>query len=337
MASALLKTAPPIAGVFPGVVFVMDNTHNRGGYFCIYRADLDHPTIRKSNEHRDLWMLINDLAAWGDSKSSHENKEIILRRGQLTVGRKQLAELLNNIVDKPRKPAISEHKARRMLQDFERAGLVLLHSAADNTLITILTPTERNALAQQTAQQTAQPNEQQIAQPKNGANHCTATDAKNDVGNFAQPNANKLHSKTHNELHTLKEIKENKEYISPLSVGELFEIFWKFYPYKVGRKKAEKEFYRVMGDGVVDAATILAALHDQIEAGRWKGKEQRYRKTPEKWISEWRWEDDPDAFKGEEEEAAPPMRRYMLDEDGNLWPAEECFFDEFGKVRHKNI
>ena len=157
-------------------------------------------------------------------------------------------------------------------------------------------------------------------------------------GSKSKANGKQIESKTKaNQKQIASEIeieKENECYIPPKSPkgDDAFEMFWKAYPKKVGKGAAKKAFSKVK----VPVETLVSAVNRQKCSLQWSKDDGQYIPLPTTWLNQGRWEDEITTLPAEEE-VTPKPRRFAMDEDGNVWPAEECFLDEFGKVRHKEV
>ena len=126
MASALLKTAPLIAGVFPGVVGVMGE---RRGWVKFPRAVIEDPLLNKDNDYLVLWIHLLTAAAHEPTPALLGGKRIMLQPGQLTTGLLQLSA----------RSRIEKHKVDRILKKLESEKLIEQKTTNKNRMITILT------------------------------------------------------------------------------------------------------------------------------------------------------------------------------------------------------
>ena len=69
--------------------------------------------------------------------------------------------------------------------------------------------------------------------------------------------------------------------------NECFELFWIEYDKKVGKKKAQDQWTKNVKDEVTAELVIRAAKSQRIST------EAKYRKDPERWLRDHRWEDEP--------------------------------------------
>lgn len=67
-----------------------------------------------------------------------------------------------------------------------------------------------------------------------------------------------------------------------------FEEFWKLYPRKLARKKAEESFKKAVK--VVDSKDIIAGLKKYLTV--WAGKEHDFIPHASTWLNQHRWEDE---------------------------------------------
>lgn len=102
----------------------------------------------------------------------------------------------------------------------------------------------------------------------------------------------------HQQLNTYKSITkelntyDNKENIKRKNQGEimaLFDSFWKTYPRKIAKKKAQQSWKNVCKNKETYNA-IMKALTTQIVAYKWD-KNNRYCPHPTTWLNQERWND----------------------------------------------
>jgi hypothetical protein len=71
---------------------------------------------------------------------------------------------------------------------------------------------------------------------------------------------------------------------------KVFDEFWELYPRKMGRFGAMKALERALQS--VPLGTILAAVRRYAASAR----EERFIKSPERWLNEGCWDDQPGSF-----------------------------------------
>lgn len=79
---------------------------------------------------------------------------------------------------------------------------------------------------------------------------------------------------------------QNENHLEREPVNDMFEIFWNAYGKKVGKKKAKEQWRRHVTDEITANLAILKATQQAALT------EQKFRKDPERWIRDHRWEDD---------------------------------------------
>lgn len=79
------------------------------GYIKIYRSLFDNPVVCKDNDHLAVWIYLLCEATHKDYPTMFGGQRITLHPGQLTTGRKRIADKLK----------ISESKVQRILKTFE--------------------------------------------------------------------------------------------------------------------------------------------------------------------------------------------------------------------------
>lgn len=111
-------------------------------YIKLYRKLLSNPVVCKDADHLAvwIWLLLNAVAF--PKKVVYEGKEIVLQPGQLTTGRKKIADDLG----------VNEYKVQRILKCFENAQQIAQQTNRHCRLISILSWSEYQGDAQQNAQ-----------------------------------------------------------------------------------------------------------------------------------------------------------------------------------------
>ena len=79
---------------------------------------------------------------------------------------------------------------------------------------------------------------------------------------------------------------QNDNYIERKPLKDLFDSFWDAYGKKVGRKSALAQWGKHVPDEATAQRAIAAALQQAAVV------EKRYRKDPERWLRDHRWDDD---------------------------------------------
>ena len=133
----------------------------REGYIKNHRKTLDNPIVCKDAEYFSILHYLLYEAKYKPCASLFGGKKIMLEPGQLTTGRKQIAEHFN----------ITESKVQRVLKTFENEQMIEQQTSNKNRLITII-EWEQYQMGEQ---QTEQPvnihrttTEQQLNTPKEG-------------------------------------------------------------------------------------------------------------------------------------------------------------------------
>lgn len=98
------------------------------GYITLYRQILDNPIVTKDSDHVAVWIHLLVSATHKDYDINHLGKRFTLKRGQLVIGRKVLAE----------KYKISESKVQRILKTFEIEQQIEQQTTNKNRIITII-------------------------------------------------------------------------------------------------------------------------------------------------------------------------------------------------------
>jgi len=92
---------------------------------------------------------------------------------------------------------------------------------------------------------------------------------------------------------------------------ENFEIFWKHYPKRVGKKAAEKAWLKI--DKPVEVLKkIISALEWQTTSDQWKKEGGQFIPHPTTYLNQGRWMDDP----------PPSVIAEQIDDDFEKWKAE---------------
>ena len=84
-----------------------------------------------------------------------------------------------------------------------------------------------------------------------------------------------------------------------------FDCFWKAYPRKVGKVKAEAAFYKI----TTPVSVLLAAIEQQKKTAQWQKDNGQFIPHPATWLNGKRWEDQMETVT-----AAPQSRELDADE-----------------------
>jgi len=87
-------------------------------------------------------------------------------------------------------------------------------------------------------------------------------------------------------VHEVNTNKQSNKQTNNYSVQ--FEEFWKLYPRKLAKKKAEESFKKAVK--VVDSKDIIAGLKKYLTV--WAGKEHDFIPHASTWLNQHRWEDE---------------------------------------------
>jgi hypothetical protein len=79
---------------------------------------------------------------------------------------------------------------------------------------------------------------------------------------------------------------QNDNHIERKPLNDLFDLFWNAYGKKVGRKSALAQWGKHVSDEATAQSAIAGALQQAAVV------EKRYRKDPERWLRDHRWDDD---------------------------------------------
>lgn len=79
------------------------------GFVKLHRKLLDNPVVCKDADHLAIWIWLLLNAVWDSCDVTFNGERITLKPGELTTGRKKIADDLN----------ISESKVQRVLKTFE--------------------------------------------------------------------------------------------------------------------------------------------------------------------------------------------------------------------------
>lgn len=100
----------------------------REGYLKLYRKMMDNPIVTKDAEHLAIWIFLLTEARYMPEDSLFGGKKITLQPGQLTTGRKQIADKIR----------VTESKVQRVLKLFESEQLIEQQTSSRNRLISIV-------------------------------------------------------------------------------------------------------------------------------------------------------------------------------------------------------
>lgn len=100
----------------------------REGYLKLYRKMMDNPIVTKDAEHLAIWIFLLTEARYMPEDSLFGGKKVTLQPGQLTTGRKQIADKIR----------VTESKVQRVLKLFESEHLIEQQTSSRNRLISIV-------------------------------------------------------------------------------------------------------------------------------------------------------------------------------------------------------
>lgn len=98
------------------------------GHIALHRKLLDNPTVCKDADHLAIWIWLLLHAVWDSYDVTFHGKRLTLKSGQLTAGRKVIANELK----------ISESKVQRVLKEFESEHQIEQRTDRQCRLITIV-------------------------------------------------------------------------------------------------------------------------------------------------------------------------------------------------------
>jgi hypothetical protein len=115
-----------------------------------------------------------------------------------------------------------------------------------------------------------------------------------DTQDLACPDTQDLAYPYNDEENHLRESIKEKNIIKKEKIGfdEEFKEFWKTYPRKVAKKKAEEIYKRILKKGVASHAEVMEGLKSQITDWRNDNRETQYIPHPTTWLNAGRWEDE---------------------------------------------
>jgi hypothetical protein len=99
-----------------------------------------------------------------------------------------------------------------------------------------------------------------------------------------------LETETETETETKIETEHARERAS--NVDYDFELFWKSYPKKTGKKAAIKAFKKARKSGLPEIDTLVAIIERQSASGQWKRDNGQYIPNPTTWLNQGRWDDE---------------------------------------------
>lgn len=173
------------------------------GYIALYRKILQNPVVCKDADHLAVWVWLLLNAVWDEQDVNFGGKKITLKPGQLTTGRKRIADELS----------VSESKVQRILKRFESEHQIEQRTDRQCRLISIVSWNEY--------QQSEQPNEHQMNNERTTSEQRVNTNKE----------SNKLINNKYINIYTSK------------SLHEEFEKLWSIYPKKQGGKDKAYSYY----------------------------------------------------------------------------------------------
>jgi hypothetical protein len=76
------------------------------------------------------------------------------------------------------------------------------------------------------------------------------------------------------------------------NVDHDFELFWRSYPKKTGKKAAIKAFHKARKTGLPKIDTLVAIIERQAASDQWKRDNGQYIPNPTTWLNQGRWDDE---------------------------------------------
>ena len=101
---------------------------NTNGFVKLHRKMLDNPVVCKDADHLAIWIWLLLNAVWDEYDVTFAGERLTLKAGQLTTGRKKIADALH----------ISESKVQRTLKEFESEHQIEQRTDRQCRLITIV-------------------------------------------------------------------------------------------------------------------------------------------------------------------------------------------------------
>lgn len=225
----------------------MANDNFLSGFIRLYRSISNKGWYRKS-EYVHLWVHILIKANHSGREIFFNGKNIKINQGEFITGRKQLQE----------ETGINESKIERILNFFEKSEQQIeQQKTTKNRLIRVLNWENY---------QTKKIKEQQFEQQVN--NKRTTTEQQLNTNN------------------KLKELNNDNNEISKVSVGVDFDFFWNDYDKKVGDKIKIKKKWDKLSEN--DQNLIL----DHIPQYKISQPDKAYRKNPETYLNNKSWLDE---------------------------------------------
>lgn len=180
------------------------------GWISLYRKTLDNPFIMKDSDHFAIWCYLLLKVSHKSYKSIFGKDKIILKKGQLIIGRKKIAEDLS----------INESKIERVLKCFESEQQIEQQKNTKGRLITILNWGEYQNSEQHFEQQMN--NKRTTSEQQMNTNNNIITKQYNNIDNNKKNKKNSESERESNSVaptHTLplviaygKELGTDKEY-----------------------------------------------------------------------------------------------------------------------------
>lgn len=115
---------------------------NTNGFVKLHRKMLDNPVVCKDADHLAIWIWLLLNAVWDEYDVTFGGDRLTLKPGQLTTGRKRIADELN----------ISESKVQRTLKEFENEHQIEQRTDRQCRLITIVSWDKYQVVEQRTEQ-----------------------------------------------------------------------------------------------------------------------------------------------------------------------------------------
>lgn len=107
-----------------------------------------------------------------------------------------------------------------------------------------------------------------------------------------------------------------------------FDLFWKVYPKKVGKKAALKALQQALKTGCPSVEVMIAAIDRQCKSDQWRRDGGQYIPNPATWINQGRWDDDLPEGPGRkllpQEQTAIMLQEWLAEENEKNGSCIDC-------------
>lgn len=245
-----------------------------GGYVKSYRRKWEHPVFRNKQEAA-VWAWMCDVAQWRDTRISTKFGPIELKRGELIIAERVLAEDFG----------LHRNTLRNLLERMQHDGMIERFSDRcphrAGTVVKVLKYEEYQSVA----------SVPEVAQDRKPTVNGTEEGPKEDRRRTKNNEVNKL-NEGKIDLLLSGGIAQVQEADKPQAPTE-FQEWYKQFPNKKDPDGALKAYLTVRKKGTSKEELLAGAIRYAAECQA-KGTEKKFIKHPATWLNKGSWRNEPD-------------------------------------------